>query len=185
MTALSPYADEAVALRRAIHRRPEEGWTEFETTYLVVSTLEKLGYTVRCGRNVIAVDHVLGRDENLVAEAQQRALKHSVPEAFLDRLAGFTGAVAELDTGRPGPVTAFRFDMDCVLVTESAHSDHLPAQLGFTSERPGFMHACGHDGHTASGLALAHWAADHRDQLCGKLRFIFQPAAEGTLYPDA
>ena len=180
MTALSPYVDEAVALRRSIHRRPEEGWTEFETTYLVVSTLEKLGYTVRCGRDVIAVDHVWGRDENLVAEARQRALKHGVPEAFLDRLAGFTGAVAELDTGRPGPVTAFRFDMDCVLVTESADSDHLPTQLGFASERPGFMHACGHDGHTASGLALAHWAADHRDQLCGKLRFIFQPAEEGT-----
>ena len=50
MTDIQKYADEAVALRRAIHKRPEEGWTEFETMYRVVTTLEKLGYALarRC-----------------------------------------------------------------------------------------------------------------------------------------
>ena len=108
MTNIQKYADEAVALRRAIHKRPEEGWTEFETTYRVVTTLEKLGYAVKCGLAVIDPRAVLGRNEALVAKAQQRALEHGVPQAFLDRLEGYTGAVAELDTGRAGPTTAFR-----------------------------------------------------------------------------
>lgn len=177
---LKKYSDEAVAIRRALHRRPEEGWTEFETTWRVVTELERMGYAVRCGREVIDPEHALGRSEALVREGEERALAQGVPQAFLERLAHYTGAVAELDTARPGPVTAFRFDIDCVLVTESADASHAPAACGFASERPGFMHACGHDAHAASGLALAHWAIEHRDELCGRLRFIFQPAEEGT-----
>lgn len=41
MANLEDYSREICETRRAIHRRPEEGWTEFETTYRVVSTLEK------------------------------------------------------------------------------------------------------------------------------------------------
>lgn len=180
MNDLSTYSQEAVAIRRTLHRRPEEGWTEFETMWQVVPRLEKLGYHVDCGRAVIDPEHALGRNEKLIAEAQKRALAHGVPQSFLDRLQGYTGAVATLDTGRPGPTTGFRFDMDCVLVTESKEACHLPTAEGFASERPGLMHACGHDGHTASGLALAHWVADHKDELCGKIKLVFQPAEEGT-----
>ncbi len=180
MADIAKYVDETVALRRAIHQRPEEGWTEFETTYRVVTTLEKLGYAVQCGREVIEPSAVLGRSEALVQKAQARALSHGVPQAFLDRLQGYTGAVAVLDTGRPGPVTAFRFDMDCVLVTESTDASHVPAKEGFASEIPGCMHACGHDSHTASGLGLAHWLKDHEAELCGRVKLLFQPAEEGT-----
>ena len=180
MTDVSKYVEDALAIRRAIHKRPEEGWTEFETTYRVVTELEKLGYTVRCGREVIEPSAVLGRNPDLVAKAEKRALEHGVPEAFLKRLGGYTGAVAEFDSGRPGPVTGFRFDIDCVLVTELDTPDHIPAKEGFVSEIPGLMHACGHDAHTASGLALAHWLKDHAAELSGRVRLIFQPAEEGT-----
>ena len=180
MTGVSKYVEDALAIRRAIHRRPEEGWTEFETTYRVVTELEKLGYTVRCGREVIEPSAVLGRNADLVAKAEKRALEHGVPETFLKRLGGYTGAVAEFDSGRPGPVTGFRFDIDCVLVSELDTPDHIPAKEGFASEIPGLMHACGHDAHTASGLALAHWLKDHAAELCGRVRLIFQPAEEGT-----
>ena len=180
MNELAGYADEAVALRRSIHRRPEEGWTEFETTYRIVTCLEKYGYDVKAGIEAVEPNAVLGRNPELVAKAEARALAHGVPQAFLDRLGHYTGAVAELATGRPGPVTVFRFDIDCVLVTESTASDHVPAALGFASEIPGAMHACGHDAHTASGLALAHWLKDHQDELTGRIRLLFQPAEEGT-----
>lgn len=181
MANLEDYSREICETRRAIHRRPEEGWTEFETTYRVVSTLEKYGvFKIKAGRDVIDPEHVLGRNPDLVEKAQKRALEHGVPQAFLDRLGGYTGAVAEFDTGRPGPAVGFRFDMDCVLVTESKDASHVPAACGFASERDGFMHACGHDGHTATGLGLAHWIADHKDDLTGKIRLIFQPAEEGT-----
>jgi len=42
------------------------------------------------------------------------------------------------------------------------------------------MHACGHDGHTAVGLTVAKMLYAHRDQLAGTVKFVFQPAEEGT-----
>ena len=63
---------------------------------------------------------------------------------------------------------------------ETDNPEHLPNKLGFASERPGFMHACGHDGHTAVGLAVAHWLVMNKDRLCGRFILIFQPAEEGV-----
>ncbi len=174
------YVDELVSLRRQIHRRPEEGWTEFETTWLVVKYLRGLGLPVTVGKANINTDDVLGRDPDLVEAAIKRALAHGVPQSFIDETGGYTGAVAILDTGRPGPVTAFRSDMDCVLVQESSDPSHPPARLGFASEREGLMHGCGHDAHTAVGLVLARWLVEHKDELCGRFKLIFQPAEEGV-----
>ena len=45
--------DEMIATRRHLHRFPEEGWTEFQTTYLIATRLRELGYTdVRLGRQL-------------------------------------------------------------------------------------------------------------------------------------
>lgn len=170
---------EMVETRRTLHRRPEEGWTEFETTWFVTQRLRSLGLPVTVGIANIDPKEVLGRDETLVKDAITRALQHGVPQSFIDETGGYTGAVAILDTGRPGPTTAFRSDIDCVLVRESDSPDHLPCQLGFASERPGLMHGCGHDGHTAVGLAVARWLVEHQDELCGRFKLIFQPAEEG------
>ncbi len=181
MHDIDHYVPEMLALRREIHQRPEEGWTEFETTSIVVTTLESLGFKVKAGKEVIAPEAVMGRDPVLVEKALARAREHGVSEALLERLGGYTGAVATLETGRPGPVTAFRFDMDCVLVEESEDAaTHEPARKGYCSVFPGLMHACGHDAHTATGLALAYWLMDHREALNGTIKLIFQPAEEGT-----
>lgn len=173
------YTDDMVAIRRRLHKRPEEGWTEFETTYFVYRYLTELGLPVTVGKANICEKEVLGRDPQLVADAMKRAASHGVPQAFLDKTEGYTGCVARLDTGRPGPVTAFRWDMDCVIVRETDDPEHLPNKLGFASERPGLMHACGHDGHTAVGLETARWLSGHRDELCGRFTLIYQPAEEG------
>ena len=174
------YYEEMVRNRRELHKRPEEGWTEFETTYFVVSFLRNLGLPVTVGKANINESEVLGRDPQLVKDGMVRALNHGVPQSFLDETEGYTGAVAVLDTGRPGPTTAFRADMDCVLVRETDDEAHLPNRLGFASERPGFMHACGHDGHTAVGLEVARWLVDHKNELCGRFKLIYQPAEEGV-----
>ncbi len=174
------YVEEMVRNRRELHRRPEEGWTEFETTWKIVRFLRDLDLPVTVGRANLNLGEVLGRDEMLVADAQKRALAHGVPQSFLDECEGYTGAVAVLDTGRPGPVTAFRSDIDCVLVRETQDAEHPPVKYGFASERPGLMHACGHDGHMAVGLEVARWLAENRDRLCGKFKLIFQPAEEGV-----
>ncbi len=177
---LTPYIKEAVEYRRAIHRRPEEGWTEFETMWLVCSHLKKWGIPYICGTKAVNPDFVMGRNEVLVKDAIARAIAHGVPQSFIDETEGYTGCFAIIDTGRAGPVTCFRFDMDALPVRESQDPNHAPARLGFASEIPGFMHACGHDAHTACGLALAHWLVDHKEQLSGKFKLLFQPAEEGV-----
>lgn len=174
------YKAEMVRNRRHIHKRPEEGWTEFETTAFIVETLRNYSCEVLVGRAVINPDFVMGRDEKLVDAAIERARRQGVPEALLNEMGGFTGAVAVFRTGRPGPVTALRFDIDCVLVQETDDPKHEANAGGYASERPGLMHACGHDGHTAVGLSVAHWVNDHLDQLKGTIKLIFQPAEEGT-----
>ena len=177
---MQDYAKEMVANRRWLHQHPEEGWTEFETTYFVVSKLREWGLKVLLGTKVINPEAVMGRNEETVKAAIKRALSHGVPQSFIDECEGYTGAVAVLETGRPGPVTALRFDMDCLAIEETDSPEHAPNRLGFHSLYPGFSHACGHDGHTAVGLGVAHWAADHRDELCGVLKLCFQPAEEGV-----
>ncbi len=176
-----PILDEMISDRRHLHARPEEGWTEFETTWYVFSRLSSLGFKdVRTGLAIINPDAVMGRDPALVEKALARAAANGVPEDFLKSIDDYTGCVAVLNTGRPGPVTALRFDMDCVCVEETDDPMHAPNAGGFRSTRSGLMHACGHDGHTAVGLAVARWVMEHQTELKGTVKLIFQPAEEGV-----
>jgi amidohydrolase len=84
-----------------------------------------------------------------------------------------TGVVGMLEGGKPGPIVLIRFDMDALPVTEQTGA-------AYASTNPGTMHACGHDGHTAIGLTVAKLLHAHRDQLAGSVKFVFQPAEEGT-----
>lgn len=177
---LAGYMPEVLVLRRRIHARPETGWTEFETTALVVEKLTELGFEVACGREIVKPEAVLGRKAAEAEKAQERARQAGVSEAILRRMQGYTGAVGVWRTDRPGPVTALRFDIDALFVTEAKDPKHLPNELGCSSTFPGLMHACGHDCHTALGIGLAHWIHDHADRLCGTIKLIFQPAEEGT-----
>ncbi|MCK8192822.1 M20 family metallopeptidase [Erwinia amylovora] len=83
-------------------------------------------------------------------------------------LAG-TGVVATLENG-PGPAIGLRADMDALPITELGNPDHR-------STRPGVMHACGHDGHTAILLAAAKHLSRTR-RFSGSVHFVFQPAEE-------
>ena len=84
-----------------------------------------------------------------------------------------TGVVADLVGGKPGPIVAFRADMDALPITENTG-------LPFASEHPGMMHACGHDLHMAAALGMAKLLAAHREELPGTVRFLFQPDEEAT-----
>ncbi len=83
-----------------------------------------------------------------------------------------TGVMAELATGREGPVIAFRADMDALPIEEVNTFEHR-------SQRQGLMHACGHDGHTATLLLAAEAIMAQRDELCGHIKLLFQPGVEG------
>ncbi len=85
---------------------------------------------------------------------------------------GRAGVVALLEGDQPGPIILLRFDMDALPITEANATDYV-------SQTPGVMHACGHDGHTTIGLAVAKILTPLRSQIAGTLKFVFQPAEEG------
>ena len=84
---------------------------------------------------------------------------------------GGTGLVADLVAERPGAYVAVRADMDALPLKESTGVD-------YASENDGYSHCCGHDGHAAALVGAARVLAQVRDQLAGRVRFIFQPAEE-------
>lgn len=86
---------------------------------------------------------------------------------------GGTGVMATLDTGMPGPVIAFRADMDALPIMEESGLD-------FDSKRVGVMHACGHDGHMAVLLGTAILLSEIKDELKGVIKLIFQPGEEAN-----
>jgi amidohydrolase len=91
------------------------------------------------------------------------------------------GVVALLKGGRPGPVVALRADMDGLPVREESELPFASKATGeFDGQPVGVMHACGHDAHMAILLAAAKVLTSVRDRLPGSVKFIFQPAEEGT-----
>jgi len=85
---------------------------------------------------------------------------------------GKTGVVGEIPASGQDPrLLAIRTDMDALPIQEATG-------LSYASRRPGVMHACGHDVHTTVGLGTAMILAQLREELPGKIRFLFQPAEE-------
>ena len=84
---------------------------------------------------------------------------------------GGTGVVATLQRGNGTRRLGLRADMDALPIEEQTGLPHA-------SLHPGKMHACGHDGHTASLLTAARYLAGHGN-FDGTLNLIFQPAEEG------
>jgi len=83
-----------------------------------------------------------------------------------------TGVVALIEGEKPGPVVLLRFDMDALPIVEQTGAE-------YASQNPGVMHACGHDGHIAIGLTVARLLHNHRNELAGTVKLVFQPAEEG------
>jgi metal-dependent amidase/aminoacylase/carboxypeptidase family protein len=86
---------------------------------------------------------------------------------------GGHGVVALLQGGRPGPVVAYRADMDAVRTG-------LPDPASFVSVIPGVRHICGHDVHVAVALGVAEALSAVRSSLPGSVKLIFQPAEENV-----
>jgi amidohydrolase len=88
------------------------------------------------------------------------------------RNVGKTGVVGVLKVGSSGRTIGLRCDMDALPMQEAT-------QLPYRSKTENRMHACGHDGHTASLLGAAQYLAETRN-FDGTVNLIFQPAEEGV-----
>ena len=86
--------------------------------------------------------------------------------------ASCTGMIAVLDGAKPGRTVLLRGDMDALPMPEDAPVD-------FRSKIQNAMHACGHDAHTSMLVSAAKVLCARRDQIAGRVVFMFQPGEEG------
>lgn len=104
----------------------------------------------------------------------QRAILDAIGDLALEVRTGetVTSVVAVLDGARPGPAVLLRGDMDALPLREDTGLD-------FASRVDGAMHACGHDTHVAMLASAARLLAARRQDLAGRVVFMFQPGEEG------
>lgn len=127
------------------------------------------------------LDEVVDNRRHLHRHPEVSFEEHETSRFVRERLAGLrlalhesptpTGALAVLETGRPGRTVMLRADIDALPILEESG-------VGFESAREGSMHACGHDAHAAILLGAARTLVDSADRLTGSFLFCFQPAEE-------
>ena len=83
-----------------------------------------------------------------------------------------SGIAALLTGGKPGPTVMLRGDMDALPMPEDTGLD-------FSSNIDNCMHACGHDTHTAMLAGTARLLSERKNDLPGRVLFMFQPGEEG------
>ncbi|AMQ18100.1 M20 metallopeptidase family protein [Thermococcus peptonophilus] len=131
-----------------------------------ISEAKKIGDLIISWRRDFHMHPELGYEEertSKIVEEHLREWGYSIKHVG-------TGIIADIGEGEK--TIALRADMDALPIQEE---NDVP----YKSRVPGKMHACGHDAHTAMLLGAAKIIAEHRDELNGRVRLIFQPAEEG------
>lgn len=86
---------------------------------------------------------------------------------------GGHGLIAVIKGDKQGPIVALRADIDALPIQDEKKCD-------YASKVPNVMHACGHDAHTSTLLAIAAYYSANRADISGERRLLFQPAEEVT-----
>jgi amidohydrolase len=120
-------------------------------------------------RRAIHTEPEVGTDLPLTQAKVLAALDGLPLDITLGR--ALSSVTAVLRGAAPGPTVLLRADMDALPVTERSGVD-------YASRRPGAMHACGHDLHTAMLAGAARLLAARRDDLAGQVILMFQPGEE-------
>ncbi|MFL6724377.1 MAG: M20 family metallopeptidase [Sphingomicrobium sp.] len=121
-------------------------------------------------RRAIHAEPELGLDCRRTRDKLEAALA-DLPLAIRrsERTSGF---IAELEGVRPGRTVLLRGDMDALPIQEATGLD-------FASREAGKMHACGHDSHSAMLAGAARILCARREEIAGRILFMFQPGEEG------
>jgi amidohydrolase len=157
--------DRLIQTRRDFHRHPETAYEERRTGEIVATRLRALGLSPRTG---LAETGVLA--DAGTAAGTAAATKGAAGTAAATKGAAGTAAATKGAAGTAAARLMLRADMDALPVEEAGGAP-------YASEEPGRMHACGHDGHMAIGLAVAERLV--RRPPASPLRFLYQPAEEG------
>ncbi|MBS5334396.1 MAG: amidohydrolase [Clostridiales bacterium] len=177
--------NEIIKNRREFHKYAETSWDEVRTSARIAQILE--GYGVKklfMGTEAVNKDtlkYPIELSEKRREDNIKRAVLQGASEEYVKRTDGYPGVVAVIDTQKPGPSFALRFDIDCLPYEEECDIEASAQKNGYKSVNSGCTHACGHDAHTAIGLELARRITENIDQYAGIIKIIFQPAEETTL----
>ncbi len=139
------------------------------TQTLLTDARAAAGQLVEWRRHLHAHPELSGEEEQTAAfvAAKLREMGYRPTE----RVGGSWGLTADLVVDLKAPFVALRADMDALPIDEQ---NDLP----YRSQRPGVMHACGHDAHTAMLLGAARILSQRRSELRTNVRLIFQPHEE-------
>ncbi|MBF0780531.1 MULTISPECIES: amidohydrolase [unclassified Granulicatella] len=140
------------------------------------SILQKISeyehYMVATRRYLHENPEVSGKEYDTSAFLKQEVSRFGLP---ITEVQG-TGFYAVLDTGKVGKTIGVRTDIDALPMVEK--DVNLKGKRVCCSKRPGAMHACGHDGHMATVLASIQLLLDIKEELQGKIVFIFEEGEE-------
>lgn len=108
------------------------------------------------------------KEKNTTALIKEKCLEYGLTEADVELE---SGAVFILNPEKTKKSIIFRADIDALPVDENTG-------LSFASKNPGISHSCGHDIHTTALLFCARILSNIREELDGRVIFVFQPAEE-------
>ena len=131
---------------------------------------ENLGYIIAKREYIHAHPELSGQEYNTSQLVYEELIKFGVENV---RMIAETGVTGLIRGQLPGPVILLRADMDALPLQEQTN-------VSYCSTVDGVMHACGHDGHTASLLGVAKILMENRQGLRGTIKLAFQPAEEGA-----
>ncbi len=139
-----------------------------EPAYLRQALMSRVGEFVRLRREIHSEPELAFEEHRTAALVADKLASWGYA---VERGVGGTGVVGRLIRGSGRRRLGLRADMDALPIAEATGA-------AWASRRPGLMHACGHDGHTAMLLAAARHLAEEGG-FSGTLQLVFQPAEEG------
>jgi hippurate hydrolase len=142
--------------------------TTAESAYLGQALNPQVGEFIRLRRDIHREPELAFEEHRTAALVADKLASWGYS---VERGIGGTGVVGRLVRGSSARRLGLRADMDALPIAEATGA-------AWASRRPGVMHACGHDGHTAMLLAAARRLAEE-GAFSGTLQLIFQPAEEG------
>jgi len=154
------------------------------TTHVTVRDLNIASFAAQIDSRVIAWRRdlhqhpELGNREFRTAGVVASHLKQCGFDEVHEQIA-HTGVIGILKGNKPGACVALRADMDGLPVVEETDVPFKSlAKAEWNGSQAGVMHACGHDTHVAILMGVAEMLSGMRDDICGSIKFIFQPAEE-------
>jgi amidohydrolase len=152
--------------------------TVTERDHKIAARAAKLNDQVINWRRDLHAHPELGNREFRTAKVVAAHLRALGFDAVTEHIA-HTGVVGLLKGHKPGACVALRADMDGLPVIEETDVPFKSVVKAEWNGVPsGVMHACGHDTHVAILMGVAEILSEMRSEICGTIKFIFQPAEE-------